>query len=118
IMMSIDEKEIHNARKLCDEVYGAVNYCGEIIWKNSSKNDQDYISMQHEYFLVYVKSKAANKGNWIEKKEGLDAIYETVDGFKDEYGNNWLQIQKAAKKWFKQFPEANPIWYSKHYSWM
>ena len=53
ISITIDENEVHNLRKICEEVFGIQNYAGEIIWKNSSKNDQSYISMQHEYIWLY-----------------------------------------------------------------
>lgn len=118
IMVSIDEKEIHNLRKLCDEIFSENNFAGEIIWKNSSKNDQDYISIQHEYLLCYVKDKNINKGSWLEKKEGLDEIYKTFDSFKKKHGNDWEAIHKEALEWYKQFPESNPIKSSKHYNWM
>lgn len=71
VVISIDESEHANLRLLCDDVFDERNYAGEIIWKNSSKNDQDYISMQHEYILFYVKNKDINKGQWKKKKEGL-----------------------------------------------
>lgn len=118
IVISIDENEVHNLRKLCDEVFGSSNYAGEIVWKNSSKNDQAYISIQHEYFLFYVKSKSANLGEWIEPKEGTDEIFKAFDGFRKQYGSNWKAIHRAALEWYKQFPESNPIYSSKHYSWM
>lgn len=43
IFMSIDESEASNLHKMADEVFGSSNYAGEIIWKNSSKNDEAYI---------------------------------------------------------------------------
>lgn len=118
ILISIDENEFHNLKKLADEVFGESNYAGEVVWKNSSRNDQDYISVEHEYILVYVKNKDVNKGVWLEKKEGLDEIYKAFDQFRVEHGNNWSAVHNAATKWFKQFPESNPIFASKHYSWM
>lgn len=118
VVISIDEKEVHNLRKLCDEIYGEKNFSGEIIWKNSSKNDQDYISIQHEYILCYVKDKTLNKGNWVEKKEGLDEIYKAFDRFRKMHGDNWDAIHQEALDWYKQFPESNPIKSSKHYNWM
>ncbi len=118
IFISIDENEFHNLKKLADEIFGETNYAGEIVWKNSSKNDQDYISIQHEYILFYVKDKDANKGLWQEKKEGLDDIYKAFASFKEKHGNNWEEIHKEALQWYKQFPEANPISASKHYTWM
>lgn len=118
VAISIDEKEVHNLKKVCDEVFGEENYSGEIVWKNSSKNDQDYISIQHEYFLVYVKDKNVNKGSWVEKKDGLDEIYAAFDSFHEQHGNNWEAIHKEALSWYRQFPESNPIKSSKHYNRM
>lgn len=118
IFISIDENEVANLRKVLQEVFGENNFAGEIVWKNSSKNDQNYISIQHEYILAAVKNKEINKGSWVEKKEGLDEIYKAFDGFKKQYGNDWKKIHEAALEWYKQFPDSNPIKDSKHYSWM
>ncbi|MCD8083273.1 MAG: site-specific DNA-methyltransferase, partial [Clostridiales bacterium] len=118
IMMSIDENEVENLKKIATEIFGSDNFAGEIIWKNSSKNDQAYISIQHEYILVYVKSKAHNLGTWQEAKEGTDEIFAAFDEFHKQYGDDWEAIHKAALSWYKQFPASNPIFSSKHYSWM
>ena len=118
IFMSIDENEVGNLRKLATEIFGESNFAGEIIWKNSSKNDQAYISIQHEYILCYVKNKLYNIGEWKEAKEGVDEIFKAFDNFRAQYGDDWNAIHKAALEWYKQFPESNPIYDSKHYSWM
>jgi len=118
ICISIDENEHSNLKILCDEVFGEFNFAGEIVWKNSSKNDQAYISIQHEYLLFYVKSKDHNSGQWSEKKEGLDEIYKAFDSFTKKHGNDWESIHKEALQWYKDFPESNPITNNKHYSWM
>ncbi len=117
-LISIDEIEVHNLRKICDEVFGENNFTGEIIWKNSSKNDQDYISIQHEYILCYVKDKNTNHGAWTEKKEGLNEIYKAFESFKKKHGDDWDAIHQEALSWYKQFPESNPVSSSKHYNWM
>lgn len=118
IFISIDENEVHNLKKICDEVFGSKNYAGEIIWKNSSKNDQAYISMQHEYMLAYVNDKMSNLGAWTETKEGTDEIFSAFNDFYAKYGNDWKSIHNAALKWYKQFPESHPVSNNKHYTWM
>ncbi len=118
IVISIDEKEVHNLRKISDEVFGASNYAGEIIWKNSSKNDEAYITIQHEYIMFYTKNKAQNPGLWQEAKDGVDEIVKAFDGFKRQYGSDWNAIHQAALEWYNQFSESNPIYDSKHYNWM
>lgn len=118
IFISIDENEHSQLKLLCDDIFGEENFAGEIIWKNSSKNDQDYISMQHEYIMFYVKDKKKNSGNWTEKKEGIEEIYKAFEGFREKHGDDWQTIHNEALEWYKQFPESNPIYSSKHYSWM
>lgn len=116
VIISIDESEHANLKLLCDDVFDERNFAGEIIWKNSSKNDQDYISMQHEYILFYVKDKDINKGDWKEKKEGLDEIFKAFEGFRKQTDDP-DEIHKLALEWYKQFSESNPIYGSKHYNW-
>ena len=118
IFISIDENEQANLKRLCEDVFGENNFAGEIVWKNSSKNDQSYISIQHEYILCFVKSKIENPGQWEEKKDGVEQIYKAFETFRRKHGNNWKEIHKEALAWYKQFPESNPISNSKHYSWM
>ena len=118
MVVSIDENERTNLQFILNEIFGEANFAGEIIWKNSSKNDQAYVSMQHEYMLVYVKDKSENPGEWTERKEGLEEIYSAFDGFRKQYGDDWKAIHKAALAWYKQYPPSNPIYASKHYSWM
>ena len=118
IFISIDENEHANLKLLCDHIFGEDNLAGEIIWKNSSKNDEDYISIQHEYILSYVKNKEYNKGEWIEPKQGTDEIFAAFDKFHAQHGDDWKAIHQEALKWYKQFNESNPIYDSKHYNWM
>lgn len=118
IVVSIDENENSNLIKLLEEIFGEENFCGEIVWKNTSKNDQKYISVQHEYFIVFTKNKAVNGGEWIENKDGLEEIYKAFEGFKRKRGTDWSEIHKDALVFYNSFPDSNPIRDSKHYSWM
>lgn len=118
MIISCDENEHSNLIKLGELVFGENNFCGDLVWKNSSKNDQKYISIQHEYFLFFAKNKNFNLGDWTEKKEGLEAIYKAFDGFQKKRGDNWKEIHSDALNWYKQFPLSNPITDNKHYSWM
>lgn len=118
LAVSIDETEHPNLRGICDQVFGEENFAGEIVWKNSSKNDEDYVAIQHEYIVFYVRDKSMNLGQWSERKEGLEEIYKAFDGFKRAHGTDWKAIHSAAQAWFKQFPPSDPISDSSHYSWM
>ncbi|HGN3171793.1 TPA: site-specific DNA-methyltransferase [Pseudomonas aeruginosa] len=118
MVVSIDENEHANLVSIGTEIFGRDAYVGEIVLKNSSKNDQSYISMQHEYIVFFVKNKMANLGSWTERKEGLEKIYTAFEGFKKKHGDDWASINAAAKAWYKTFPASDPVYGSKHYEWM
>ncbi len=56
IFISIDDQELTNLRKICDEIFGEENFIGAIIVQ-ANKRGQTYkeISKTHEYLLVYSK---------------------------------------------------------------
>lgn len=118
LIVSIDENEHANLVNIGSEVFGRDAYVGEIALKNSSRSDQRYISMQHEYIVFFVRNKSVNSGEWIEKKGGLDKIYAAFDGFRKEFGDDWEAIHAAAKKWYKGFSPSDPVYASKHYTRM
>ena len=58
IFISIDDNEVHNLRKICDEIFGESNFIGTFVWFYEGVNDnQDEIKKTHEYILVYSKNK-------------------------------------------------------------
>lgn len=58
IFISIDDGEIDNLKKICNEVYGEKNLVAEIPWQSraSVQNDTDF-SVNHEYICVYAKNR-------------------------------------------------------------
>lgn len=114
----IDENEHTNASTIVSKIFGTENRFGDIVWKNSSKNDEAYVSMQHEYIIGAVKNATINKGEFTERKEGLEEIYTAFSKFKKDFKGDWKAIHKAALSWYNTFPESNPIRSSKHYSWL
>lgn len=57
IFISIDDNEVHNLRKVCDEVFGDSNFLSEIIWqKKTGSADAVNIATITEYVLVYAKT--------------------------------------------------------------
>ena len=59
IFISIDDNEVHNLRKICDEIFGENNFVGNIIWhkKYSVANDSKYFSTSHDHIIVYARAK-------------------------------------------------------------
>ncbi len=58
ILISIDDTEITNLRKLMDEVFGEENFIVQFIWQKGAgtQNDNNYVAISHEYVLCYAKS--------------------------------------------------------------
>jgi adenine-specific DNA-methyltransferase len=65
IFISIDDNEVHNLRKICDEVFGASNFIADLIWqkKFSRANDATYFSTMHDHILCYCKNNILNNEN-------------------------------------------------------
>ena len=64
IFISIDDNEVHNLRKLCDEVFGEENFRNTIIIRRGAKNLQaqfetiDRLNSGFEYVLMYSKNSS------------------------------------------------------------
>ena len=56
IFISIDDNEVENLRKVCDEVFGESNFVAQFIWKKrKTRENRSSISIRHDYVLCYVK---------------------------------------------------------------
>ncbi|MDH5299543.1 MAG: site-specific DNA-methyltransferase, partial [Desulfobulbaceae bacterium] len=57
IFISIDDNEVSNLRKLCDEIFGEENFLAQFAWRTDGNFDnQAKIKKTHEYILVYAKN--------------------------------------------------------------
>ena len=59
IFISIDDNEVHNLRKICDEIFGESNFEGHIHWRRRHNQPNDktkLIGLVAEHILVYSKS--------------------------------------------------------------
>lgn len=85
IFISIDENEIMNLRRLCDEVFGEENFVAQItLLCNPKGRSQDmYIANCHEYLLVYSKTMRTKGSLSIPKNSDDIAADYTL---KDENG--------------------------------
>ena len=73
IFISIDDNEVDNLRKICNEIFGERNFVGQIVRVSSpSQNIAKFISIMHDYTLVYCKNKEANGGDWKVEKNYAD----------------------------------------------
>lgn len=58
ILISLDDGEIGNLRKICDEIFGESNFITQFVWKSRQNKDNrnlNGVSVDHEYILAYSK---------------------------------------------------------------
>lgn len=58
IFISIDDHEVDDLRKVCQEIFGEENFIASICWEraDSPRMDADYFSTKHDYVLCYTKN--------------------------------------------------------------
>ena len=80
IFISIDDNELYNLKKICDDVYGESCFVGNVAWQRtySMRNDSKGLPSEAEHILVYSKQP-----NWIPNKlprtDKMDAAYKNPD---------------------------------------
>lgn len=85
VFISIDENEVGNLKKICNEVFGENNLLNEIIWqkRKGGGNDSKYIATDHEYVLIYAKNASSLPEQW---RVAYDEEYLTRYNKEDEHG--------------------------------
>lgn len=81
IFISIDDNEIDNIQKICNEIFGEMNYVAIFPWrKRTAKSDVPYgISQDFEWILCYAKS-----ANFKCSIEGKERKYFTTEDFPEK----------------------------------
>ena len=132
IFISIDDNEVHNLRKICDEIFGEDNFVSQIVWqkKYSVSNDDPGIAAMHDYILVYRKSdgfvralfsrsqkQIARYSNPDNDPRGVWSSGEYVSGkTKEERPTLWYPIVHPLTK-REIWPDERAVWrysYEKH----
>jgi len=108
IFISIDDTELTNLRKICDEIFGEENFFACVSWhKNyASANDAKKFSNVLDYVLIYQKSDAFNR-NLLPRTEKQNSLY--------KYDNNdgkgrWRPDNLSVKTYSANYdyPIVNP----------
>jgi len=81
IFISIDDNEVDNLRKCCDEVFGERNFIAQLVWERAyaPKNDARFISNSHDYVLVYAREIDSFVIGRLDRTEEANARYQNPD---------------------------------------
>lgn len=98
IFISIDDNEVENLRKVCDEVFGERNIIANCIRRtiNSGKHDATTIAPFHEYIVMYAKNiEGVNLSRKPKDEAERDRLYKERDEFEKERGRFYItQLNK------------------------
>ena len=81
IFISIDDNELENLKKICEEIYGESNFVANIVWKHTqqSKNDELHFSRQYNHTLLYAKNKSLLHRFYFERTDEDNKNYSNPD---------------------------------------
>ena len=111
IFISIDDAELYNLKKICDEVFGEENYVATLVYDKNRKNDAKYFSVGHEYMLVYFKSAVTIQEMGIvfrATKEGVDEVKEEFQRLRALYNDDWVKVNEGLKALYASWPADDP----------
>ena len=111
IFVSIDDHEVHNLRRLMDEVFGEENFIASLIWEKGRKNDAKLFSVGHEYIVLYSKNTFALKNKnviWRETKPGAAEVQQEYLRLRDMHGDRDELVQKGLRDFYKSLPKDHP----------
>ena len=106
IFINMDENEITNLQKICNEIFGEHNDLGTIVWdKRNPKGDSRGISYQHENILVYAKSYEAftSKCKLQRPKKNAKIMLEKAEKLFSKISKNYSleQCNNDFNEWIK-----------------
>ena len=81
IFISMDENEIDNLEKVCNEIYGEQNFVGKVVWERAfaPKNDAKYFSDSHDYVIVYARNINTFSIGLLPRTDEANARYKNPD---------------------------------------
>jgi adenine-specific DNA-methyltransferase len=109
IFISIDDNEVSNLRKLCDEIFGEENFIANAVWQKAyvANMTAKFISNTHDHILIYCKhSEYLDFGRF-------DRTQDQIDKFKnpdDDPRGPWKAENLSAGKFYSagQFEIITP----------
>jgi adenine-specific DNA-methyltransferase len=107
IFLTIDDEEVSNLRRICDEVFGEENFVANVVWqkKYAVSNDDPGIAPMHDHIVVYRKSDRFQR-NLLPRTEKQTQRYTNLDN--DPRGD-WSSDNYVSNKSKEERPT---LWYS------
>ncbi|MCH5250391.1 MAG: site-specific DNA-methyltransferase [Lachnospiraceae bacterium] len=107
LFASIDDNEVSQLKLLCDEVFGANNFVGMILWKKKTNgNNMGWLPPVHDYIICYAKSidNIFDMGYEISEEES----YEKYSNPDNDPRGPWTTTDLSANHKGPYFSITNP----------
>lgn len=118
IFISIDDAEVENLRKMCDEIFGEGNFIANIVRNtNSSKNQSLFVSVSHDYCLIYARDINTlqikhSENKWGVPKNNVQEYIQKVNELKNlglSLNEITLELKQLTK--YPRFVDFVNYWY-------
>jgi adenine-specific DNA-methyltransferase len=111
IVISIDDAELHNLRRVLDETLGEENHIATLVWDRNRKNDAKFFSVGHEYMVVYAKDKYLLRVQGVvlrAEKEGIDEVREEFEKLRKKYNDDWEKVREGLQVLYASWGDDDP----------
>jgi adenine-specific DNA-methyltransferase len=112
IIAAIDDTEFAHLKLLMDQIFGPQNFIANIVWNGSRTNNPRFISVGHDYMIIFAKSKSAlikNDTKWRETKFGVNKILEAGRRAWEESNHDEVKATALMKAWWRTLPKDSPL---------
>lgn len=102
VIASIDDREIHHLRILLDDVLGAENFVGTVVWDGSTINSAHLLSVSHDYLVIYAADLAALQASgtrWRQDRPDAEAALDAAAAAWRDAGGDRAEAQKRFRAW-------------------
>ncbi|WP_102510423.1 site-specific DNA-methyltransferase [Sanguibacter massiliensis] len=109
LIAAIDDTEHARFKLLLDRVMGAENFIANIIWQGGRKNDSRYVSVGHDYMLIYAKNEKALRASgirWREPKGGIDEALTAAAEIWERHNGDHPAAQREWRRWLREFKRS------------
>ncbi|MFD7308555.1 site-specific DNA-methyltransferase [Promicromonospora sp. NPDC059942] len=106
IIVAIDDTEHARLKLLMDRVLGAENFIANITWQGGRKNDSRFVSVSHDYMLIYAKDQGLLRSRdirWRERKPGVDEALQAAKEIWSKHQGDPTKAQKEWREWMRSF---------------
>ncbi|WP_073375717.1 site-specific DNA-methyltransferase [Desulfofustis glycolicus] len=125
IFISIDDGEVHNLRKVLDEIFGEQNFVAVNVWKKSYGGGakSKHVIVLHEYVMMYAKCKDNLGTIVLPPDDGVLKYYKFKDekfNFRGPYRKQPLATNSMDERPNLRFPikwRGLEIWPEKQWQW-